>query len=69
MAVIAIADPGIKPHTAEFEQAAGTERAHRMIVDSAKALAMTAIDLLSDPELLDQAKNELKERLDAERSA
>lgn len=68
-AMVAIADPGIKPHTAEFEQAAGTERAHQMILDSAKALAMTAIDLLSDPALLEHARSELQERLAAERSA
>ena len=33
--------------------------AHRMILDSAKALAMTAIDLLSKPEVVDRAKAEL----------
>jgi amidohydrolase len=68
-AAVQIADPGIKPHTAEFEQAARTERAHKMIVDSAKAMAMTAIDLLSDPGMLDGAKRELAERLEAEKAS
>jgi amidohydrolase len=63
---VAISDPGPKPHTREFEQAAGTEQAHKMIVDSAKALAMTAIDLLANPELVDRAKAELADRLKAE---
>ena len=43
------------------------ELAHRMIVDSAKALAMTAIDLLSRPELVERARAELAERLSAEK--
>jgi amidohydrolase len=64
---VQIAEPGTKPHTVEFEQAAGSERAHRMILDSAKALAMTAIDLLSSPEVVDRAKSELAERLRAEK--
>jgi amidohydrolase len=64
---VQIAEPGTKPHTAEFEQAAGSAMAHRMILDSAKALAMTAIDLLSRPELVERAKAELAERLSAEK--
>jgi amidohydrolase len=64
---VQIAEPGTKPHTVEFEQAAGSELAHQMILDSAKALAMTAIDLLARPELVDRAKSELAERLSAEK--
>lgn len=60
---VKIADAGIQPHTAEFERAAGTARAHAMILDSAKAMAMASVDLLADPALLDRARSELKERL------
>ena len=38
-----------------------------MILDSAKALAMTAVDLLSRPELVDRARSELTQRLSAEK--
>ncbi len=63
---VAIAETGILPHTREFEIAAGSERAHRMIVDSAKAMAMTAIDMLANPSLFDQARSELAARLQGE---
>jgi amidohydrolase len=60
---VKIADAGVQPHTVEFERAAGTERAHAMILDAAKAMAMATVELLSNPILLEQAKSELKERL------
>ena len=64
---VQIAEPGTKPHTVEFERAAGSAMAHRMILDSAKALAMTAIDLLARPELVERARAELVDRLSAEK--
>lgn len=66
---LSIADHGVQPHTREFELAAGSERAHLMILDSAKTLAMTAIDLLANPELIERARAELAQRLEQERSA
>jgi amidohydrolase len=60
---VKISDEGIQPHTVEFERAAASESAHRMILDSAKAMAMAALELLADPSLIDKAKEELKERL------
>jgi amidohydrolase len=60
---VKIADDGVQPHTVEFEHAAASAAAHKMILDSAKAMAMATIDLLSDPALIDRAKDELKERL------
>jgi len=66
---VQIAEPGVRAHTVEFEQAAASKRAHQMVLDSAKALAMTAIDLLSNPDLIDKAKNELAERLKNERES
>ncbi|RME52353.1 MAG: M20 family peptidase, partial [Caldilineae bacterium] len=56
---IPIVDPGIGAHTPEFAAAAVSERGHRALIRSAKALAMTAVDLLAQPELLEQAKEEL----------
>ncbi len=38
-------------HNAEFEQWAGGEMGDKAVIDGAKALAMTAVDYLCDPEL------------------
>jgi amidohydrolase len=45
-------------HTAEFTHAAATEAAHADTLLAAKALALTAIDLLTDPKLLAHAKEQ-----------
>ncbi|MEW6275299.1 MAG: M20 family metallopeptidase [Bacillota bacterium] len=44
--VIAICDSSVGLHTKEFAAAAGSERGYRVMITAAKALAMTAIDLL-----------------------
>ncbi len=48
---VAIADASVALHSPEFVAAAAGEPARRMLIDSAKALAMTAIDLLGHPEI------------------
>jgi metal-dependent amidase/aminoacylase/carboxypeptidase family protein len=48
---IAIAPPEVGIHSAEFAACAASEDAHRGLVDAAKALAMTAVDVLADEEL------------------
>ncbi|KAL0967314.1 hypothetical protein UPYG_G00250650 [Umbra pygmaea] len=63
--------PGIHPyfyigsdalnHTEEYTVAAGDEKAQFYTLRAAKALAMTALDVLLCPELLQRAKDELKE--------
>lgn len=55
---IPIVDPGIGSHTPEFAEAAAGERGDRALIRAAKALAMTAVDLLTQPELIEQAKAE-----------
>lgn len=49
-------------HTREFTSAAGTPEAYQNTLTAAKAIAMTAIDLYTTPELVQQAKmlNSLK---------
>jgi metal-dependent amidase/aminoacylase/carboxypeptidase family protein len=44
-------------HNAEFEKWAGSEMGDAAALDGAKALAMTALDFLSDPELRERARN------------
>ncbi|HEY8691677.1 MAG TPA: M20 family metallopeptidase [Chloroflexota bacterium] len=48
-------------HTREFTAAAATDRAFQATFEAAKAMAFTAIDLLAQPSLLDQAKLEFQE--------
>ena len=48
-------------HTREFTTAAATERAFNATFEAAKAMAFTAIDVLAQPSLLDQAKREFQE--------
>ena len=45
---IAIAPPGMSIHTADFARIAASEEGHRGLLDAAKALAMTAVDVLCD---------------------
>ncbi len=54
-AVITCAPPTTMLHTTEFAAAAASPAAERAILDGAKALAMTAIDFLSDPDLRHRA--------------
>jgi amidohydrolase len=48
---VAIAPPDVTIHTPEFRDAAASEAGHRGLIDSAKAMAMTAVDVLLDAEL------------------
>lgn len=48
--------PDLRGHTVEFEQACGDERGKRALIVGAKALAMTAIDLLVDKDNMNNVK-------------
>lgn len=50
------------PHTKDFVAAVGSKLGHQLLVTAIEALANTAVDLFYQPELLQQAKNELKHR-------
>ena len=56
--VIGMAPVGVAGHTPEFADHAVTEAADRAVVDGAKALAMTAIDVWLRPDLLAEARTE-----------
>lgn len=49
---------GVVPHTVGFLDAAKTETAFEATLKAAKAMAMTAADLLSNPQLLQEVKEE-----------
>lgn len=58
---IKIGDSGLTPHTREFLEAAGTDHAQRAMLDAAKILAMTAIDLWTDADLLRRVWEEFEQ--------
>jgi amidohydrolase len=55
---ISISEPDAPHHSAAFAAAAMSEKAHGAVLAAAKGLAMTAIDILTDPSLLSEAKAE-----------
>ena len=55
---VAIAPPEIPIHTEEFREYARSDSGHAGLFDGAKALAMTGVDILTDPDLLRRMKEE-----------
>jgi hypothetical protein len=54
---IAITDHWDVPgHSVEFREAAGSDHGRQAMIFAAKSLAMTAVDLLADPEHLKRAR-------------
>jgi amidohydrolase len=54
--MIAVSPPTVPLHSAEFAQWAGSDDGHQAVVDGAKALAMTALDVLCEPQILAAVK-------------
>ncbi|KAL1480046.1 hypothetical protein MTO96_051366 [Rhipicephalus appendiculatus] len=48
------------PHTRAFAEAAATDVAHRATLRVAETLALTALDLMSDPELMARARSDFE---------
>lgn len=65
---IAFVDPGASAHSKEYIEAGKTEAAHNAVIYGAKILAGTALELIENPELLKQVKEEFKEKLAKENS-
>jgi len=55
---VAIASPEISLHTPEVALAAASVEGHRGLLDAAKAMAMTVVDILGLRETLDRIKQE-----------
>jgi metal-dependent amidase/aminoacylase/carboxypeptidase family protein len=55
---VAIAPLDIPIHTEEFRELAKSEAGHQGMIDGAKALAMTGIDVLLNPDLRKRMKDE-----------
>jgi amidohydrolase len=59
---VAIAPEEVAGHSPEFRAASTSPEGHAGLLDAAKALAMTAIDLFSNPDLVDAAWEEHRTR-------
>jgi amidohydrolase len=57
---VAIAPEDVIVHSPEFALAAASETGSRGLLDAAKALAMTAVDLLSNPEVMSKVQEEFR---------
>jgi metal-dependent amidase/aminoacylase/carboxypeptidase family protein len=62
---LAIAPETVGGHTVEFAAAAGTPVGHAAMLNAAKAMAMTCLDLFYRPELLTQVRAEFQQQLAA----
>ncbi|MFC2066299.1 M20 family metallopeptidase [Chloroflexota bacterium] len=58
--LIAIASPEVLIHSPQFAMAAASEEGRRGLLDAAKALAMTVIDLVANPEVVARVKDEFR---------
>jgi hypothetical protein len=59
--MVAIAPPEVSVHSPEFAAAAESEEGMKGLIDGAKALAMTTVDLISRPGLMARVKEEFLE--------
>jgi amidohydrolase len=61
---IPIADPGVGGHTPEFREAAASERGDQGLIQAAKAMAMTAVELFTLPDAMTQVKRDFEATVD-----
>lgn len=60
---VAIAPTGVSIHSPQFAAAAASELGSQGMIDAAKALAMTVVDLLASPETVARIREEFTENL------
>ena len=60
---ISICDDNIAGHSIEFAEASASKRGHEVMLNAAKALAMTAIDLFTDSKMMNQVREEFQRRV------
>ncbi len=56
--MVAIATADVMEHSPEFAEAAASEAGNRGLIDGAKAMAMTVVDLIAQPEVMKKVKEE-----------
>jgi metal-dependent amidase/aminoacylase/carboxypeptidase family protein len=57
---VAIVSPTVPLHSAEFASAAASEAGHQGLLDAAKAMPMTVVDIIKQPEVLQKIKQEFR---------
>jgi len=67
--MISCAPPNVVIHNPEFAKWAGSDLGDKAVVDGAKALAMTALDLMMSPDMQAQAKADFEASADVSRDA
>jgi amidohydrolase len=60
--LVGIAPPDVQLHSPDFARAAATEDALRILLDAARAMAMTAADILADPATAERVQAEFRAR-------
>jgi metal-dependent amidase/aminoacylase/carboxypeptidase family protein len=60
--MIKVAEHGVPIHSTRFAEFAGGEGGDRAVIDGAKAMAMTVVDLWTSPDLLARATAEFERR-------
>jgi metal-dependent amidase/aminoacylase/carboxypeptidase family protein len=68
-AYVSIATEGTPGHSLAFAAAAASEGGDAAVLHAAQALAMTAADLLATPDLVERARAEFEQMLEAGRVA
>ena len=67
--MLAVAPPGVIIHNAEFARWAASDKGDAAVIDGAKTLAMTALDLMSDASLLATAQSDFDATADVSAAA
>jgi metal-dependent amidase/aminoacylase/carboxypeptidase family protein len=67
--MLAVAPAGVIIHNAEFAKWAASDKGDHAVIDGAKALAFTALDVMSDRGLLDTMKNDFEATRDISKAA
>jgi amidohydrolase len=67
--MLAVAPAGVIIHNAEFAKWAASDKGDQAVIDGAKALAFTALDVMSDRGLLDTMKNYFEATKDISKAA
>jgi amidohydrolase len=67
--MLSVAPPGVIIHNPEFARWAASEKGDEAVIEGAKALAMTALDLMAEPELLKSARSDFEATAELSKSA
>lgn len=67
--MLAVAPPGVIIHNAEFARWAASDKGDAAVIDGAKALAMTALDLMGNPALFETARLDFAATADVSNAA